>query len=131
MCEIHTIPQIDGNNDDSEFEDIKENDLTFKCEDCEYTTGEMQDLVKHAEIIHHQCAKCGDDLPSKADLKRHRKEKHCDNCGKVVNSYWHKKHGENYHVCGKECYVEFYNTIVNPYHHQDIAIADSLKWFWG
>ena len=82
----HSISQIDGNNDDSQFEDIKENGLTFKCEDCEYTTGEMQDLVKHAEIIHHQCAKCGDDLPSRADLKRHRKEKHCDNCGKVVNS---------------------------------------------
>ena len=63
----HTISQIDGNNDDSEFEEIMEKDLTFKCEDCEYTTGEKLDLVKHAEKIHYQCAECGDDLPSKAD----------------------------------------------------------------
>ena len=141
------IPQLDGpaeetptsdeetmeedSDDESEFENIMEKDLTFKCEDCEYTTGEKQDLVKHAEKIHYQCAECGDDLPSKADLKRHKKEKHCDNCGKVVNSYWHRKYHDNYNVCGKECYVEFYNTIVNPYHHQDIAIADSSKWFWG
>ena len=108
-----------------------EKDLIFKCEDCDDTTGEKQDLVKHAEKIHYQCAECGDDLPSKADLKRHRKEKHCDNCGKVVNSYWHRKHHDNYKVCGKECYVEFYNTIVNPYHHQDPAMAESSKWFWG
>ena len=108
-----------------------EKDLTFKYEDCEYTTGEKQDLIKHAEKTHYQCAECGDDLPSKADLKRHRKEKHYDNCGKVVNSYWHRKHGENYEVCGKDCgLVEFYNTIVDPYHHQDIAIADSAEWFW-
>ena len=61
----HTISQIDGNNDDSEFEEIMEKDLTFICEDCDYTTGERQDLVKHAEKIHYQCAECGDNLPSR------------------------------------------------------------------
>ena len=76
---------FDGNNDDSKIEEIMEKDLTFKCEDCDYTTGEKQDLVKHAEKIHYQCAECGEDLSSKADLKRHIKEKHCDNWGKVVN----------------------------------------------
>ena len=107
-----------------------EKDLTFKCEDCKYTTGEKLDLVKHAEKIHYQCAECGKDLPSKADLKRHRKEKHCDNCGKVVSSYWHRGHGETYHVCSKDCYVEFQGTIVNPCHHQDLAMSDSAEWFW-
>ena len=113
------IPQLDGpaeetptsdeetmeedSDDESEFENIMEKDLTFKCEDCEYSTGEKQDLVKHAEKIHYQCAECGDDLPSKADLKHHKKEKHCD------------------------CYVEFYDTILNPYHHQDLAMADSAE----
>ena len=41
------------------------------------------------------------------------------------------KHGDIYDVCGRDCYVEFYNTISNPYHHQDPAMADSAKWFWG
>ena len=48
--EVHTEP-ID---DDSELEETMEKDLTFKCEYCEYTTREKQDLVKHAEKI-HQC----------------------------------------------------------------------------
>ena len=41
------------------------------------------------------------------------------------------KHGYIYDVCGQDCYVEFYNTIVNLYHHQDPAMADSGKWSWG
>ena len=44
-----------------------EEDLTFKYEDCEYRTEEMQELVKHAKKVHYQCAECGNDLPSKAD----------------------------------------------------------------
>ena len=47
----HTNSQVDGNNDDSEIEEIMEKGLTFRCEDCDYTTREKQDLVKHAEKI--------------------------------------------------------------------------------
>ena len=42
--------------------------LISKWEDFEYTTREKLDLVKHAENIHHQCAECGLDLPSKSSL---------------------------------------------------------------
>ena len=61
------------------------------------------------------------------NLELNSQEKNCDNCGKVVNSYWHRKHMKH----GDNCYVKFYNTIVNPFHHQDPAMADSVKWFWG
>ena len=27
---------------------------------------------------------------------------HCDNCGKVVNSYWHRKHHDNYKVSKRD-----------------------------
>ena len=45
----HRISQIDGNNDDSELEDIIAKDLTLKCEYYEYTTRKKQDLLKHAK----------------------------------------------------------------------------------
>ena len=84
------IPQLDGQTEDiaanlvvktcvtNQPESETQTDsaygkgLIFKCEDCEYTTREKLDLVKHAENIHHQCAECGLDLPSKSSLKRHR-----------------------------------------------------------
>ena len=120
------IPQLDGQTDDiaaslvvktcvtkqpeaiereTQTDSAYGKGLIFKCEDCEYTTREKLDLVKHAENIHHQCAECGLDLPSKSSLKRHRKEKHCENCRKVVHSYWHRKHmnrGDIYDVCGPD-----------------------------
>ena len=39
-------------DNESEFKNIMEKDLTFKCDDCKYTTGEKQDLVKHADTPH-------------------------------------------------------------------------------
>ena len=87
------IPQLDGQPDDiaaslkvktcvtKQREAIKsetqtdstyEKGLIFKCEDCEYTTTEKLDLVKHAENIHPQCSECGLDIPSKSSLKRQR-----------------------------------------------------------
>ena len=41
------------------------------------------------------------------------------------------KNGDIYDVCGWDCYVEFWNTTENPYHHQDPAMVDGSKWFWG
>ena len=73
----HRISQIDGNNDDSELEDIIAKYLTLKCEYYEYTTRKKQDLLKHAKKTHHQCAEGCLDLPSKASFNHHRKEKHC------------------------------------------------------
>jgi predicted RNA-binding Zn-ribbon protein involved in translation (DUF1610 family) len=139
------LPQLDGeedgitndcNVDDSESEEFMEKEITFKCEDCDYKTKEEQYLLKHAEKLHYQCPKCGETLYSRSSLKVHRKEKHCNNCGKTVNSYWHRKHmkrGDIYNVCGPDCYVEFYKTIVNfaPPPEFSYSCADSAKWFWG
>ena len=113
----HRISQIDGNNEVSESEEIIEKDLSFNCDDCEFTSKEEQDLWRHTEKVHFQCAECDLKLNSESSLKLHRKEKHCDSCGKVVTSYWHHKYlprGDIYDVCGPDCYVEFFNEIVNP-----------------
>ena len=98
-------------------EEIIEKDLSFNCDDCEFTSKEEQDLWRHTEKVHFQCAECDLKLNSESSLKLHRKEKHCDSCGKVVTSYWHHKYlprGDIYDVCGQDCYVDFFNEIVNP-----------------
>ena len=113
----HRISQIDGHNEDSESEEIIEKELSFNCDDCECTSKEEPDLRCHAEKEHFQCSDCDMKLTSKSSLKLHKKEKHCDGCGKVVDSYWHHKYlprGDIYDVCGPDCYVEFFNEVVNP-----------------
>ena len=77
-----------------------------------------------------------DNFPQTFDMESpHRKEKHCENCGKVVNSYWQRKHmnrGDIYDVCGPDCYVEYYKTIVDyaPPPEFSYGCANSAKWFW-
>ena len=113
----HRISQIDGHNEDSESEEIIEKELSFNCDDCEYTSKEEPDLRCHAEKEHFKCSDCDMKLISKSSLKLHKKEKHCDGCGKVVDSYWHHKYlprGDIYDVCGPDCYVELFNKAVNP-----------------
>ena len=57
----------------------------------------------------------------KKSFKAQQERKHCNQCGKVVKYVWHKNHfvkkdiyGDIYDICGPECYVQFYNEVVDP-----------------
>ena len=103
----HRISQVDGNTDNSDVEETNKQEMVFKCEDCEYKTTDEKDLMRHAAKVHHQCEMYGTTLMSKSSLKVHRKEKHCNVCGKVGNNFWQKNlHGDKYDVCRNECYRE-------------------------
>ena len=117
----HRISQLDGRIDNPKLEKIIEHDLKFKCDLCNYSSTEENNLWRHTEKIHFQCGICDVRMTSEASLKLHKKEKHCNQCGKVVKSFWHKKHfvkkniyGDIYDVCGPECYIEFHNKVVDP-----------------
>ena len=51
-----------------------EKDLSFKCDDCEYTSKEEQHFRRHTEEVHFQCAECNLKFKSESSLKLHRKE---------------------------------------------------------
>ena len=134
----HIIFQLDGWIDSSKSKDFIEGDLKFQCGLCKYSSAEENNLWRHTERIHYQCGICDIKMNSEKSLKLHKKEKHCNQCGKVVKSFWHKKHivkkdiyGDIYDVCGPECYVEFHNEVVDPPPPPGYTYGWFFaKWFW-
>ena len=117
----HRISQLDGGIDSSKTKEFIEEDLKFKCYMCNYSSSVENNLRCQTERIHYQCEICVIKRNSKKSLKPGKKEKHCNQCGKVAKSFWHKKHNVNKDIygdindlCGSECYVEFHNEVVDP-----------------
>ena len=67
--------------DSYELEETIKQEITFKCEDCDYKTTDEIDLMHHAAKFHHQCEQCAETTSYKSNLRAHRKRKHCLVCG--------------------------------------------------